>query len=164
MLRSWLALGLGVMVAAVTLAAGYQLVASPATYRQAVTEVLAQHQVAYTDLDIREICLPDPSCIIRDSTPTYQAVTVYRDSVSYGQITCYDQGGDCYLDLVALGIRRAPLRDLRGVRMLPKPLVQVAEHILAHMRAMVRRSQPTTLRLRSPSMLAFTFVGMPYRE
>ena len=141
MLRSWLALGLGVVVAAVTLAAGYQWALSPATYRQAVIEILAQHQVAYTDLDVREICLPDPGCIIRDSTRTYLTVRVYRDTVNYGRLTCYDQRGDCYFDLVALDIVRMPLRDLRGVRLLPKPLVQVVEHILAHMRALARRIQ-----------------------
>jgi hypothetical protein len=164
MLRSWLALGLGVVVATVTLAAGYQVAASPTTYDQAVTEVLVQRQIAYIDLDIRQICVPDPTCIIGDSTRTYHAVMVYHDTVSYGRVTCYDQRGDCYLDLATLGIVREPLRDLRGVRMLPKPLVRVAEYILAHMRAMIRRSQPATLRLRSPSMLVFTFVGMPYRE
>jgi hypothetical protein len=141
-LRSWLALGLGVVVAAVALAGGYQWAASPTTYREAAQEVLAQRQIAYIDLDVREICVPDPSCIIRDSTRTYHAVMVYRDTVSYGRVTCYDQGGDCYLDLATFGIVRAPLRDLRGVRMLPKPLVRVAQHILAHMRAMVRHAQP----------------------
>jgi hypothetical protein len=142
MLRSWLPLGLGVVVAAVTLAGGYQVAVSPATYRQAVIEVLAQRQIAYIDLDVREICIPDPSCIIRDSTRTYHAVKVYSDTVCSGRVTCYDQRGDCYLDLASLGIVRAPLRDLRGVRLLPKPLVQVAEHILAHIRAMLRRVQP----------------------
>jgi hypothetical protein len=136
MLRNWLALGCGVAVAAVTLAAGYTCIARPATYRQAVTEALAQRQVAYIDLDVRERCLPDPSCIVRDSTRTYQAVMLYRDTVSYGRVICYDQRGDCYLDLATLGIVRAPLRDLRGVRLLPKPLMQVAEHILAHLRAL----------------------------
>ena len=142
MLRSWLALGLGVVVAAVTLAAGYHVAASTATYREAVTEVLTQRQIAYTDLDIREICLPDPTCIIRDSTRTYHAVMVHHDSVSYGRVTCYDQGGDCYLDLASLGIVREPLRDLRGVRLLPKPRVRISEYILAHMRALIRRAQP----------------------
>jgi hypothetical protein len=37
MLRSWLASGLGVVVAVVTLAGGYQWAASPATYPQVVT-------------------------------------------------------------------------------------------------------------------------------
>jgi hypothetical protein len=142
MLRSWLALGLAVVVAAVTLAAGYHVAASPATYREAVIEVLAQRKIAYIDLDIREICVPDPTCIIRDSTRTYHAVMVYRDTVSYGRVTCYDQRGDCYLDLASLGIAQAPLRDLRGVRVLPKQLVRVAERILAHMRALVRRVRP----------------------
>jgi hypothetical protein len=130
-----------VVVAAVTLAAGYQVAAYPATYREAVTEVLAQRQVAYSRLEVREICLPDPNCIIRDSTRTHQAVTVYRDTISYGRVTCYDQRGDCYLDLASLGIVRAPLRDLRGVRMLPKPLMRVVEHILAQGRALGRRVQ-----------------------
>jgi len=38
-----------------------------------------------------------------------------------------------------LGIVREPLRDLRGVRMLPKPLVRVAEYIVAHLRALSGR-------------------------
>jgi hypothetical protein len=67
---------------------------------------------------------------------------VYRDTVSYGRVTCYDQRGDCYLDLATLGIVREPLHDLRGVRFLPKPLTRVAERILANMRATVRRVQP----------------------
>jgi hypothetical protein len=117
------------------------LAASPATYREAVREVLAQRQIAYTDLDVREICVPDPTCIFRDSTRTYYAVMVHRDTVSYGRVTCYDQRGDCYLDLASFGIVRAPLRDLRGVRVLSKQLVRVAERILAHMRALGQRVQ-----------------------
>jgi hypothetical protein len=126
----------------VSVAAGYQVATCPATYREAVIEVLAQREVAYIDLEVRENCLPDPSCIIRDSTRTYDAVMVYRDTINYGQVACYDQRGDCYLDLASLGIVREPLRDLRGVRMLPKPLVRVTEHILAHLRALGRRTQP----------------------
>jgi hypothetical protein len=141
-LRSWLALGLGVVVAAVTIAAGYQVAASPATYDQAVAEVLAQRQIVHTRLEVREICLPDPKCIIRDNTRTYHAVMIYHDTVSYGRVTCYDQRGNCYLDLATLGIVRAPLRDLRGVRVLPKPLVRVVEHVLARIQALVRRIQP----------------------
>ena len=75
-----------------------------ATYREAVIVVLAQRQVADTDVDAREICLPVPSCIIRDSTRTYHAVMVCRDIVSYGRATCYDQRGDCYLGLATFGI------------------------------------------------------------
>jgi hypothetical protein len=146
MLRSWLALGVGVGVVAVMLATAYEVAASPATYRQAVSEVLAQRQVAYTDLDVHEICLPDPHCFIGDSTRTFSTVvigrvTVYGAEVYHGQLTCYDRRGDCYLDLPALGIVREPLRDLRGVRVLPKPLVRLTEHILAHIRALVRRAQ-----------------------
>jgi len=107
-----------------------------------VTEMLAQRQIAYTGLEIREICLPDPSCIVRDSTRTHLAVVVYRDTVSYDRATCYDQRGDCYLDLPTFEILSAQLRALRGQRLLPKPLVQAAEHILAYMRALVRRVQP----------------------
>ena len=36
-------------------------------------------------------------------------------------------GGDCYLNLATLGIVRAPLRSLRGVHVLPNPLVRLAE-------------------------------------
>ena len=130
------------LVGAVTLAVGYEFATRSATYGEAVTEVLAERQIAYTDLDVREICLPDPSCIIRDGTRTYHAVMVYHDTVSYGRVTCYDQRGDCYLDLVALGIVRAPLHDLRGVRVLPKPLMHVTYYILAYIRALARRVQP----------------------
>src|SRR5262245_7702640 len=140
MLRSWLAVGLGVVGAAVTVAAGYQVAASPATYREAVAEVLAQRQVAYAQLEIHEISPPDSNWIMRGSSLTYHAVMVYRDSVSYGRVTCYDEGSDCYLDLATLGIVRVPLLDLR-VRLLPKPLVRVAEHILAHVRAIIQRVQ-----------------------
>jgi hypothetical protein len=90
MLRNWLALGVGVVVAALTLAAGYQVAASPTTYREAVSEVLIQRQVAYTNLDVHEICLPDPNWIIRDSTRTYHAVMVDHNIASYGRVTCYD--------------------------------------------------------------------------
>jgi hypothetical protein len=122
---------------------GYEWGARPATYREAVIEVLNQRQVAYNRLEIHERCLPDPNCIIvSDSSRTHLTVSVYHDSISTGRVTCYDQRGDCYLDLASLGIVRAPLRDLRGVRVLPKPLVRVAEHILAHMRALGRRVQP----------------------
>lgn len=66
---------------------------------------------------------------------------VYRDTVGYGRVTCYDQRGDCYLNLATLGIVRAPLRDMRGMRMLPKPLVRVTDYILAHLPALGRRVQ-----------------------
>jgi hypothetical protein len=65
-------------------------------------------------------------------------VIVHRDAASYGQITCYDRRGGCYLDLEALGVRRAPLRDLRGIRLLPKPLARAAEQIVARLRGWVR--------------------------
>jgi hypothetical protein len=144
MLRNWVAVGLGVVVAAVTFVGGYQWKTCPATYREAVIEVLAHREITYTDLDIREQCVSHPhyrsSCI-----RTYHAVRVYRDTLSSGWVTCHEQRGDCYLDLATLGIVREPLRDLRGVRMLPKPLVRVAEYILAHMRAL-ESSKRQTLR------------------
>ena len=139
MLRIWLASGLGVMVAAMTVAGGYWWVTIPTTYSEAVIEVLASRQVAFTDLEIRDICLPDPGCIVLDSTRTYHAVIVYHDTVSYGRVTCDNHGGDCYLDLATLGIVHAPLRDLRRVRLLPKPLMEIGELILAHIRVLVRR-------------------------
>lgn len=42
MLGRWLALGLGAAIATATLAAGYQVAARPATYREAVSETLIQ--------------------------------------------------------------------------------------------------------------------------
>ena len=140
MLRNGLALGLGVVVAAVTLMGGYQWAIRPATYREAVIEVRAQRQIISTDLDVREHCVSHPH-YLSSCVRTYHAVLVYRDRRSYGRVSCYDQRGDCYLDLANLGIVRAPLCDLRGVRMLLQPLVRVAEHILAHIRALSGRIQ-----------------------
>ena len=74
--------------------------------------MLAQRQVAYTDLDVHEICLPDPSCVVRDSTQTYHAVMVYCDIVSYGQVTCYDQRG-LTQELMNARVWPAALEDAR---------------------------------------------------
>lgn len=67
------------------------------------------------------------------------AVVVHGSISSAGQITCYDQRGDCYLDLPAQGIRRAPLRDLRGVRWMPKQVAREVARITEWMRAAVGR-------------------------
>jgi hypothetical protein len=138
MLRSWLALALGVGLVAVILASSYAWSDRPETYRDAVIQTLDGRGVAYTGLEIYEVCRPDPNCIA--DLRTFPTV-VYRDTASYGQVTCYDRGGDCYLDIASLGIWRAQLPDLRGVRLLPKPLVRLTEHILAYARALVRRAQ-----------------------
>jgi hypothetical protein len=134
MLRQWLIAGFGIAAAAVVLVGGYEWMVRPATYRDAVTEALAQRGVAYSDVQVREICLPDPSCVITDPTRNFEAVVVRRDSASYGQITCYDRRGDCYLDLPTLGIFRVPLRDLHGVRILPKSVARIVEQIAALLR------------------------------
>jgi hypothetical protein len=130
MLRHWLALGFAIAGVAVALAGAYQLTTRPATYREAVIEALKGRQVAYLDVEVHEVCLPDPTCVITDPTRTFATVVVRRDRASYGRITCYDRSGDCYLDLAPMGIWRAPLRDLRGVRLLPKPLVRVTEQVV----------------------------------
>jgi len=142
MLRHWLALGFAIAGVAVALAGAYHWTPGPATYREAVIEALEGRQVAYTDVEVHEVCLPDPNCVITDPMRTFGTVVVRRDRASYGRICCYDRRGDCYLDLASLGIWRAPLRDLRGVRLLPKPLARVAEQIVARMRATIRRVQP----------------------
>ena len=142
MLRHWLALGFAIAGVAVALAGAYHWTPGPATYREAVIEALEGRQVAYTDVEVHEVCLPDPNCVITDPMRTFGTVVVRRDSASYGRISCDDRRGDCYLDLASLGIWRAPLRDLRGVRLLPKPLARVAEQIVARMRATIRRVQP----------------------
>jgi hypothetical protein len=142
MLRHWLALGFAIAGVAVALAGAYQWTTRPATYREAVIEALEGRQVAYPDVEVHEVCLPDPTCVITDPTRTFATVVVRRDRASYGRITCYDRCGDCYLDLAPMGIWRAPLRDLRGVPLLPKPLVRVTEQIVARMRATIRRVQP----------------------
>ena len=142
MLRHWLALGFAVAGVAVALAGAYQWTTRPATYREAVIEALKGRQVAYPDVEVHAVCLPDPNCVITDPTRTFATVVVRHDHASYGRITCYDRCSDCYLELAPLGIWRAPLRDLRGVRRLPKPLARVAEQFVARMRATIRRVQP----------------------
>jgi hypothetical protein len=127
MLQHWLISGAAVAAIALTLGIGVQWAARPESYHDAVREALDQRHIAYTGLEVREICLPDPSCVIRDGTRTFAAVMIHSGTASTGQISCYDRRGDCYLDLLELGIRRAPLNDLRGVRMLPKPLARVWE-------------------------------------
>ena len=58
----------------------------PDTYRDAVREALDQRHIAYTGLEVREICLPDPHCIIiGDGTHTYAAVVVHGNIASAGQ-------------------------------------------------------------------------------
>ena len=142
MLRHWLTLGFAIVSVAVALAGVYHWAMNPATYREAVIEALEGRQVAYPDVEVREVCLPDPNCVITDPTRTFGMVVVRRDRTSYGRITCYDRRGDCYLDLAPMRIWRAPLRDLRGVRLLPKPLARVAEQVVARMRATIRHVQP----------------------
>ncbi|HEU5098470.1 MAG TPA: hypothetical protein VFU22_05595 [Roseiflexaceae bacterium] len=102
-------------------------------------EALDRHHIAYSGLDVREICLPDPHCIIGDGTRTFSTVVIGRVTVHgaetyHGQLTCYDRRGDCYLYLPALGIQRMPLRNLRGVRRLPRPLAQLWQRGVAWVR------------------------------
>jgi hypothetical protein len=142
MIRRWLAVGLGVAGAAVVLVGGLQWTTRPATYRAAVIELLGQREVAYAAVQVREDCWPAQSCFVTAATQTVATVVVWRDharDASYGQISCYARRGDCYLDLAALGIVRAPLRDLRGVRLLPKPLARVVEDIMTWVRVLSRR-------------------------
>jgi hypothetical protein len=140
MLRRWLIMGFVGGRLTVALAGMYAWAVRPERYGDAVSEALAQRHIAYTGLEVREICLPDPHCIINgDGTRTYAAVVVRGNTVSAGQITCYDQRGDCYLDVPSQGIQRAPLRDLRGVRWMPKQVVQEIARIVGWLRAAVRR-------------------------
>ena len=141
MLRNWLIFGFGVAGAALALTGAYAWELRPDTYQDAVREVLDQQHIAYTELEVREICVPDPSCLINsDGTRTFAAVVVHGSAAKAGQITCYDRHGDCYLELPSLGIRRMPLRDRRGVRLLPKPLAHVWERGAAWVRGWL---QPT---------------------
>jgi hypothetical protein len=140
MLRRWLIMGFGVGSLAVALIGVYAWAVRPDSYQDAVIEALDQRHTAYTGLEVREICLPDPHCIIGDGTRTFAAVVVHGNTTSSGQITCYDQRVDCYLDLSSLGIQRAPLRDLRGVRWMPKQVVREVARFVGWLRAMVRRA------------------------
>jgi hypothetical protein len=140
MLRRWLIMGCGVTSLAVTLAGMYAWEVRPDTYHAAVREALEQRHVAYTGLEVREMCLPDPQCIVGNGTRTYAAVVAHGGAASSGQITCYDRRGDCYLGIAALSIHRAPLRDLRGVRFAPRQVVREIARIVGWLRATVRRS------------------------
>jgi len=114
----------------------------PATYRAAVLELLAQREVAYATVQVREDCWPAQQCSVTAATTTAATVLVWHDharAASYGQISCYDRRGDCYLDVAALRIVRAPLRDLRGVRLLPQPLARVVEERMTWVRVLNRR-------------------------
>jgi hypothetical protein len=139
MLRRWLAFGISVVGAALALTGVYVWTVRPDTYHDAVREALDRRHVAYTGLEVRAICLPDPDCIIGDGTRTFAAVVVHGNTASSGQITCYDRRGDCYLDLPSLGIQRAPLRDLRGVRWMPKQVVREVARMVGWLWAAVRR-------------------------
>ncbi len=134
MLRRWLALGLGMAGTAIAIAGGLGWTMRPATYRDAVVAELNQLRIAHAEVELRAICVPDPACIITTSTKAFAVIVIHRDRASYGRVTCYDRGGDCYLDLLNLGIRNVALRDVRGVRVLPKRLAQLAEHIAARVR------------------------------
>lgn len=140
MLRRWLIIGFGVGSLAVALIGVYAWAVRPDSYHNAVTEALDQRHVAYTRLDVREVCLPNPHCIIGDGTHTFAAVVLHGSAATSGQITCYDQRGDCYLDLPSLDIQRAPLRDLRSVRWMPKQVVREVARIVGWLRAAVRRA------------------------
>jgi hypothetical protein len=77
--------------------------------------------------------------MVGDGARTYASVVVHGGGASYGLITCYDRRGDCYFDIASLGIWRAPLRDLRGVRLLPKPLARLFERAVAWLRGWTGR-------------------------
>ena len=142
MLRRWLAVGLGVAGAAAVLVGGGRWTTRPATYRAAVLELLAQREVADATVQVREDCWPAQQCSVTAATTTLARVVMWRDharAASYGQISCYDRRGDCYLDVAALGIVRAPLRDLRGVRLLPKLLARVIEASMTWVRVLSQR-------------------------
>ena len=142
MLRRWLAVGLGVVGAAAVLVGGVQWTPRPATYRAAVLELLEQREVRYSTVLVREDCWPAQQCSVTAATTTLARVVVWRAharDVSYGQISCYDRRGDCYLDVAALDIVRAPLRDLRGVRLLPKLLARVIEASMTWVRGLSQR-------------------------
>jgi hypothetical protein len=138
MLRRWLIMGFGVGSLAVALASGYAWAARPTTYRDAVREALDQRRVAYSGVDVRETCRPDPTCVISDGMHSSAAVMVQGRTASSGLITCYNQRGDCYLDLPSLQITRAPLRDLRGVWLISPWLAHVWERAAAWLRGWFR--------------------------
>jgi len=75
MLRRWLIMGFVGGRLTVALAGMYAWAVRPERYGDAVSEALAQRHIAYTGLEVREICLPDPHCIINgDGTRTYAAI------------------------------------------------------------------------------------------
>ena len=83
MLRSWLIMGLSATALAAVVLGAYAWQGRPASYRDAVREALDQRHIGYTELDVREICLPDPHCFIGDGTRTYAAVVVHGDAARW---------------------------------------------------------------------------------
>jgi len=52
------------------------------------------------------------------------SLEVHGGDAGSGLIVCYDRRGDCYVDLPALNIWRAPLRALRAMYRLPRQVEQ----------------------------------------
>jgi hypothetical protein len=128
---SWL--GMGSIIATMTIAAVVGWAARPLTYREAVSMVLDQLHIAHTEVAVRAICQPDPACIVTTNTQTFIVSVMNDDQERDGRVACYDGGGDCYLYLRDLGVERVPLRDVLGVRLLPRWLGQRAEDLTAWM-------------------------------
>jgi hypothetical protein len=126
-----LAFSFALLVTSLTLLAGYQWARLPATYEQAVAEVLERRKLPFASLEVHTLCLPDPSCTIHNGAQISMVVLIYHARVSYGRVTCYNRGGNCYLDSATLNITRAPLRDLRRVRLHATRLGRTIEALLA---------------------------------
>ena len=141
MLRRWLIMGFAATGLSLALAGGYTWAARPETYHDGVIEALDQRRVTYSGLEVREVCLPDPRCLVSDGARTYAAVLVHGGAASYGLITCYDRRGDCYLDVATLDIHRMPLRDPRGVRFAPRQVVREIARIAGWLRAVAKHGR-----------------------
>ena len=122
---------IGSTIAALTLASGLGWAARPVMYRDAVVAALDQLRIAHTKVEVRAICWPEPACIVTTKTQTFTVAIIHENHASYGRVTCYDRGGNCYLYLRDLGIERVPLRDVLGARLLPRWLAQLGEDTAA---------------------------------
>lgn len=137
MRRKWLAAGMAISA----LLIGIQpLLSRPSTYREAVAAALEAHRVAYHDIQVGELCRPDPGfCFAHDYRWSYALVAVYQNRPLYGRIECRDYRADCYLTLPALRLHGEPLPDIAGARRLPRSLEYLVEYLKSWLRARLGR-------------------------
>src|SRR5262245_41814525 len=130
----WLAAGLA--FSALLLFGAQRLLSHPSTYREAVAAVLDEREIAYREILVGEPCQPDLGyCFASSYRMSYVRVLVYVERPIYGRSECQSHQADCYLTLLDLHIRNAPLTDVAGTR----PPLRFIEYGKAWLRERVRR-------------------------